>query len=58
MTIEEAVQAGQFHGDAHVIARGDVDAALAEADVQIQARCESGGQDHFYLETQVAHAVP
>jgi xanthine dehydrogenase large subunit len=38
--------------------RGDVDAALAAADRIIEGRLVIGGQDHFYLETQIAYAVP
>src|SRR5206468_1569618 len=35
-----------------------VDAALASAPVRITGEIESGGQDHFYLETQASLAVP
>jgi xanthine dehydrogenase large subunit len=38
--------------------RGDVPAALAGAPRRIQGRMRLGGQDHFYLEGQIAFAVP
>ena len=40
------------------LARGDVDAALAAAPRVIEGEMRIGGQDHFYLETQVALAIP
>jgi xanthine dehydrogenase large subunit len=40
------------------VRRGDVAAALATAPHRLHGRCHSGGQDHFYLEGQVALAVP
>ncbi len=38
--------------------RGDADAALARAPYRLQSTLEVGGQDHFYLEGQVALALP
>lgn len=40
------------------LARGDAQAALARAPHRLQGRFEVGGQEHFYLEGQVAYAVP
>ncbi|WP_296872077.1 xanthine dehydrogenase molybdopterin binding subunit [Tibeticola sp.] len=40
------------------VARGDAQAALARAPHRLQGRFEVGGQEHFYLEGQVAYAVP
>jgi xanthine dehydrogenase large subunit len=40
------------------LARGDVRAALAQAQHRLSGTVETGGQDHFYLEGQVAAAVP
>ena len=37
---------------------GDVEKALAEAPLSFAGEVENGGQDHFYLETQVTLAVP
>jgi xanthine dehydrogenase large subunit len=41
-----------------VMARGDIDKALAEAPLRLSGEVEVGGQDHFYLETHVALALP
>jgi len=40
------------------LARGDAAAALAAAPHRLQGRMEVGGQDHFYLEGQIALAIP
>jgi xanthine dehydrogenase large subunit len=40
------------------MARGDASAALASAPRRLQAALAIGGQDHFYLEGQVALATP
>ncbi|MEX1369040.1 MAG: xanthine dehydrogenase molybdopterin binding subunit [Nannocystaceae bacterium] len=57
-TIEEAIAQDSFIGEPHVIARGDVDAALAGAPIRITGQVRTGAQDHFYLETQAALASP
>ena len=41
-----------------VFACGDVDAAWARCDHIVSGRAESGGQEHLYLETQGALALP
>ncbi len=56
--IEAAVAAGSFLGTPHVIARGDVEAALAAAPVRVDAEVSTGAQDHFYLETHASMALP
>lgn len=38
--------------------RGDYAKALADAPLRLQGETEIGGQDHFYLETHVALALP
>ncbi|MGX0903969.1 xanthine dehydrogenase large subunit [Roseovarius sp. MBR-79] len=38
--------------------RGDVAPALAEAPHRIKGRMQVGGQDHMYLEGQIAFAIP
>ena len=40
------------------MAMGDVDGAWADCDVVVEGRCEIGGQEHLYLETQRCRAVP
>ena len=38
--------------------RGDVAAGLAKAEHRIQGKVRIGGQEHFYLESQIAMAIP
>ncbi|WP_417308152.1 xanthine dehydrogenase molybdopterin binding subunit [Devosia sp.] len=38
--------------------RGDVAAGLAGAEHRIQGKVRIGGQEHFYLESQIAMAIP
>jgi xanthine dehydrogenase large subunit len=40
------------------LARGDVEAALAAAPLRLDGEMRIGGQDHFYLEGQIALAIP
>jgi len=42
----------------HSLGRGDAKAAIAQAPHRLAGRIAIGGQDHFYLEGQVAMAVP
>lgn len=58
LTIEEAIAARQFIGPTRHIRRGDVAAALANAEHLLEGTFHIGGQEHFYLESQAARAVP
>jgi xanthine dehydrogenase large subunit len=40
------------------VKRGDAAAALQRAPHQLEGRFEVGGQEHFYLEGQIAYALP
>ncbi len=42
----------------HTLVRGDPQAALAQAPHRLQGTLSIGGQDHFYLEGQIAIALP
>jgi xanthine dehydrogenase large subunit len=42
----------------HTMRIGDADKALADAPRRIRGTVHIGGQDHFYLEGQVAYAIP
>jgi xanthine dehydrogenase molybdopterin binding subunit len=55
-TIEEAIAAGSFHTEPHIIRRGEVASALANAPHTLEGELSFGGQDHFYLETNAAWA--
>ena len=58
LTVEEALAAGSFVLPSQVMRRGDAAAALAEAPHRLRGRLVIGGQEHFYLEGQVALALP
>ncbi len=58
LSIEAAKQAGVLVTDPLTLARGDAAAALERAPRRIAGRMHMGGQDHFYLEGQVALAIP
>ncbi len=58
LTVEEAVAREQFVSPPQTIARGDVAAALAGAAHRLSGELRCGGQDHFYLEGQIALATP
>ena len=54
----EAYQKGQIFGTPRTFQLGDVDAAWPHCEVVVEGHCEVGGQEHVYLETQRARAVP
>ncbi|GGJ39464.1 xanthine dehydrogenase molybdopterin binding subunit [Neoroseomonas lacus] len=55
---EEALAREDYLMPPQVIARGDASAALAAAPLTAEGRFNAGGQEHFYLESQIAIAVP
>ena len=58
LTIEEALAAQTFVLPTQIMQRGDADTALANAPLRLSGRIDVGGQEHFYLEGQVAMAIP
>ena len=58
LTIDQALDAQTFVLPTRVMQRGDADSALANAPLRLSGRIDIGGQEHFYLEGQVAMAVP
>jgi xanthine dehydrogenase large subunit len=58
LTIDEAVRRGRFIGPTRRIKRGDAAQMLAAAEHVVEGVFECGGQDHFYLESQAAIAIP
>ena len=58
LTIEDAQAAQSLLEPTQRMARGDADAALATAPHRASGRFAIGGQDHFYLEGQIALASP
>ncbi len=53
-----AFEKGQIIGTARTFELGDVDAVWAQCEVIVAGTCDIGGQEHVYLETQRARAVP
>ena len=58
LTVDEAMDARSFLAEPFVIAHGDAAAAIAAAPNRLKGRVRMGGQEHFYLEGQVALAIP
>jgi xanthine dehydrogenase large subunit len=58
LTIDAALAAQSFVLPTQVMQRGDADAALAASPLRLAGRIDVGGQEHFYLEGQVAMAIP
>ena len=57
-SIADAIAQDSFHAPAERMRRGDPERALAEASERLDGELFIGGQEHFYLETQAALAVP
>ncbi|MBK6689587.1 MAG: xanthine dehydrogenase molybdopterin binding subunit [Deltaproteobacteria bacterium] len=58
LSLKEAMAAGSYLTQPHLIRRGDVQVALQSSALVLEGEVETGAQDHFYLETQVALVVP
>ncbi|MDE0060687.1 MAG: xanthine dehydrogenase molybdopterin binding subunit [Defluviicoccus sp.] len=58
LSIEDALARESYVARPQIMQRGDAAAAIAAAPHRIEGEAGCGGQDHFYLEGQVALAVP
>ena len=58
LTVEQALAAQSYVLPPVFVRRGDAQAALQSAAHTLSGRLEVGGQEHFYLEGQVAYALP
>jgi xanthine dehydrogenase large subunit len=58
VTVADAMAAGSVIEPAQRMGRGDVGAALSGAARRMTGTFEIGGQEHFYLEGQIAQAAP
>jgi xanthine dehydrogenase large subunit len=58
VTVEEALARGSFVLPSQVMKRGHPAAALRRSPRRLRGRLAIGGQEHFYLEGQVAMALP
>lgn len=58
LTVDDAMEANSLLKEPFVMARGDSKKALSAAKNTLEGRFRVGGQEHFYLETQAAFAIP
>ncbi|MFZ4411397.1 MAG: molybdopterin cofactor-binding domain-containing protein, partial [Paracraurococcus sp.] len=58
LSIEDAIAREAWVMPPQAITRGDPGTALAEAPLRLSGELRAGGQEHFYLEGQIAMAVP
>lgn len=58
LTVEAALAEQSFVLPTEIMSRGDAKAALAAAAHRLQGTLTIGGQDQFYLEGQIALAIP
>ncbi len=58
LSVEAALEQRLYVAPPQVMQRGDPDAALAAAPTRLSGEVRCGGQDHFYLEGQIAVAIP
>ncbi len=58
LTVQEALKAQSYVLPPVFVKRGDAAQALASAPHTLSGSFEIGGQEHFYLEGQVAYALP
>lgn len=57
LTIADAMEKQSLLASPMHLTRGDVDAALRSAPLQLSGKFSAGGQEHFYLEGQIAIAT-
>ena len=58
LSIDEAMARESFVSPPQTMIRGEVEPALAAAPHRLSGELRCGGQDHFYLEGQIAIAIP
>jgi len=58
LTVPDALAAQSYVLPPVTVARGNAQAALARAPHTLSGTLEVGGQEHFYLEGQIAYALP
>ncbi len=58
LSVQDALKAQSFVLPPVFVRRGDADAVLTTAQHRLDGTLEVGGQEHFYLEGQIAYALP
>jgi xanthine dehydrogenase large subunit len=56
ITLQDAMEAGSYHGAQPLMVHGDIDAGFADSVHVISGEFQFAGQEHFYLETHAALA--
>ncbi len=56
--VEDGIQSGETVLDDYTFIRGDAPGLIEQANSAISGTITVGGQEHFYLETQISFAVP
>ncbi|MFK4598675.1 xanthine dehydrogenase large subunit [Streptomyces pristinaespiralis] len=56
VTLQDAIDAGSYHGARPMMVAGDVDAGFADSAHVFTGEFQFSGQEHFYLETHAALA--
>ncbi len=57
-TIDQAIEAQSYIGNPRHMARGEIAEGFKQAERLLQGVLEIGGQEHFYLESQISIVVP
>ncbi|WP_405776268.1 xanthine dehydrogenase molybdopterin binding subunit [Streptomyces sp. NBC_00859] len=57
VTLQDAIEAGSYHGAQPLMVAGDIDAGFADSAHVISGEFQFAGQEHFYLETHAALAL-
>ncbi|MEV0373611.1 xanthine dehydrogenase molybdopterin binding subunit [Streptomyces sp. NPDC050636] len=57
ITLQDAMEAGSYHGAQPLMVHGDIDAGFADSAHVITGEFQFAGQEHFYLETHAALAL-
>ncbi len=58
LSVEDALDKEFYVSEPHQHKRGDSESALASAKHRLKGAVHIGGQEHFYLETQVSSVIP
>lgn len=58
ISLEDAILKESFLGDPYRVASGSMEKAETEADFVVEGGCETGSQEHMYLEPQSTVVVP
>ena len=58
LTVKDALAAASYVLPPVIVMRGDAGGALAKAQHTLSGTLEVGGQEHFYLEGQIAYVLP